>query len=108
RRTFVLEYRFQRDPLGLRSRPPCLPVSRLSAVDGPFPEGVEAPAVRAELRGTGCRPGRRGPAAGGLLRAGLGAGLPGIPSRSPSRAYRQRRAGPQTALRQLRGPLAPL
>src|SRR5262249_36899829 len=45
------------------------------------------------LRGDGRRSGGSGPAAGGVVRPGVGAGLPGLPPDAPPGAHRQRRPG---------------
>ena len=75
---------------------------------GALAGGLAVAVLNVDVRGDGSRSGRRGPAVGGLVRAGMGAGLSQFSRDAAERANRQRRTSAAADLRHVRGPLAAL
>src|SRR5262249_45608341 len=85
---------------------PVLP--RVRAADGALGEGAAAAGLRAALRGVDGRPGGGQPAAGRLLRPGVGRALPPLPRDPAPRADGQDVAGGPADVPQRRRPLEAL
>ena len=94
----LLDDAFPGSSLGQRPAAHCFAISRVPTDHGALAEGLAGAPVGSGLRGDGGRSGRRGPKARGLVRPGMGAGLPGIPPGEAAGQNGQRRAGPPAGL----------
>ena len=104
----LLDDAFPGSSLGQRPAAHCFAISRVPADDGALAEGLAGAAVGSGLRGDGGRSGRRGPKARGLVRPGVGAGLPGVPPGEAAGQNGQRRPGPPAGLQDIGGKMEAL
>ena len=104
----LLDEPFSGDPLDERLAAHHLAISPVRADHGALAGGIAVARARRGVRGDGDRSRRRCPAVGGLVRAGMGAGLPAV---SPDAAFRtdgQCHASAAADLRHVCWPLAAL